>query len=239
MQITIYFSIPYPIHLGLLVTVWTAFISSTPDKDEYYRLYAPLRTSIFPGRDPSVHIILHENSDSGTRFHKPLEYDAGRNFLPGLMTIQAWLNGGHEIASVRILACVKSIGPKKPITTKTNKSLELQEVKLSDDTGETVLKLWNANTVNGKYWMPGKTILLISQPQYRFDYGKGSMGLGVVTMIDVEPECADAEWLRKWADGLMKRESLKMELEDGLFDHEAFETGRERPLFRISDIDEW
>lgn len=200
----------------------------------------PIRTSIFPGRDPAVQIILHSNSDSGARFRTPSDcstsdYEA----LPGLMTVQAWLNGGNEVSDVKILAGVKSIGPKKSITTKENKLLELQEIRLFDDTGEATLKLWNASTINSRLWTAGKTVLLISEPQYKLDFGKGHMGLGQPTMVDVEPDCPDAAWLRRWMEGRLNRESLKMEFNEDVFDAETFQAGREKPLFTIKDVEEW
>lgn len=239
-KVTLYFGlIPYKLHLGLLITVWTAFISAQSSQNENQFVSSiPLRTSIFPGRDPSVHIILHSTVDSG-RFRTPLAYRPWTKTLPGLVTLQSWLNGAHEVADVKVLVCVKSMGPKKSITSKTGKSLELREVKVHDDTGETALKLWNENTASIEHWVAGKTILLISEPGYRFSWGKAYITIEQKTVVDVEPEFTDAGWIRRWAAQLNKRDSLKQEVEEGLFDLKAFEEGADRPLFTIGEVDKW
>jgi hypothetical protein len=56
--------------------------------------------------------MLHENSDDGTQCKTPLGYEDGLP-VPELVTLKDYINGDYEKLGVRILVCVKSIGPKK------------------------------------------------------------------------------------------------------------------------------
>jgi len=78
---------------------------------------APLLVNIFPERDRSCHFMIHETSDAGKQCKVPLGYEDGQS-LSKLVTLNDYLNGGHELDGVRILVCVKSIGPKKTGTVK-------------------------------------------------------------------------------------------------------------------------
>jgi hypothetical protein len=162
------------------------------------------------------------------------------------MTLDSYLSsGGHDgVIGAKILVCVKSIGAKKKITKKGGGESELVEVHLFDNTGEVRWTLWGDMIESAKEWQPSKTILLISNPGYRVEAysGKGSIGMQRATMVDVEPEMKDAEWLRKYALGLTKKESLCVEFPDDLWDEdvvEGAEYGVNRILFRLAEIDEW
>lgn len=76
---------------------------------------APLFVSLFPERDRSCYLMVHENSDDGSLCMKPLGFRSGQS-LAGLMTLQNFIDGGHEVVDARILVVVKSIGAKKKST---------------------------------------------------------------------------------------------------------------------------
>lgn len=157
------------------------------------------------------------------------------------MTLDSYIKGGHDgVIGVKILACVKSIGARKKITTKKGNECELAEVFLFDHTGEIKLTLWGEQIESSRPWQPGKTILLISTPGYRALYsGKGSISIQHSTMVDVDPDFPDAEWMRKYADGLTKREGLCLEFPEGVWDIEAAEHGVYRVLYTLAEVDEW
>lgn len=73
---------------------------------------APLFASLFPERDRSCHIMVHENSDDGKMYRTPLDYREG---LPinRLMTIQTFMDGGFDVVDAKILVVIKSIGAKR------------------------------------------------------------------------------------------------------------------------------
>ena len=69
-------------------------------------------TSIFPERDNGCCFMVQEQSDEGVLCKTPLGYKDGKQ-LDSLMTLQNFVDGGHEVAGGRILVCLKSIGQKK------------------------------------------------------------------------------------------------------------------------------
>ena len=56
--------------------------------------------------------MVHENSDDDKLCKKPLGYRRGQP-LPGLMTLQNFIDGGYDVIDAKILVVVKSIGAKK------------------------------------------------------------------------------------------------------------------------------
>jgi len=73
---------------------------------------APLLVNVFPERDRSCHFMVLDKVDDGKQCKSPLGYEEAHQ-LPNLVTLKDYLNGEHEKLDVRILVCVKSIGPKK------------------------------------------------------------------------------------------------------------------------------
>ncbi|KAH8687215.1 hypothetical protein BGZ60DRAFT_363882 [Tricladium varicosporioides] len=239
-SVKIYFPhCPYPIRLGTLVTFWTAFISGPP-KDLIPIPEVSVTANMFPGRVTSDHIMLHTGSSTDGICRIPLRFRKGLP-LQGLMTLKSYLTSGHDgVSDAKILVCVKSIGAKKKIPSKMGGESELVDVLLFDHTGEVRLTLWREMADSPKEWQPGKTTLLISNPRYIIEYsGKGGVGVIRGTMIDVEPDFPDAEWLRRYAVNLTKKESLCMEFPEGVWDVEATEYGINRMFFTLAELDKW
>ena len=162
------------------------------------------------------------------------------------MTLESYLRSrGHDgVVGARILVCIKSVGAKKRISKKAGGESDLVEVRLFDNTGEIRWTLWGEMIESARDWQPGKTVLLISNPGYRAEVysGKGSVGIQHGTMVDVDPDFPDAEWLRKFAVGLTKTESLCVEFPEELFNEdvvEGAEYGINRIMFRLAEIDDW
>jgi hypothetical protein len=243
MQIKLYFAqTPYPLILGQLLTVWTVFVSDTSKSDVPHNPSVLVHANLFPGRVTSDHVMLHTNASSSDSICRtPLEYKKGHP-LPGLMTLDSYLSSGHDgVSGAKILVCVKSIGGKKKISRKDGGGeSELAEILLFDHTGEVRLTVWNEMIESAKSWKPGETVLLVSNPGYREGLnGKGNLGIVGSTMVDVEPEGSDAEWLRKYAVGLTRKESLCLKVEEGRWDVEAAEYGVNRMLFTLAELDNW
>lgn len=59
--------------------------------------------------------MVHENSDDGTMYKRPLGHREGRP-LQGLMTLQNFADGGYDVVDARILVVVKSLGQRKKST---------------------------------------------------------------------------------------------------------------------------
>lgn len=73
---------------------------------------APLLVNVFPERDRNCHFMVLDKVDDGKQCKSPLGYEEAHQ-LPNLVTLWDYMSGEHEKLDVRILVCVKSIGPKK------------------------------------------------------------------------------------------------------------------------------
>lgn len=199
---------------------------------------APLTTSIFPGRNASDHVIIHENTDDGDASRDPLSHQNPKP-LPDLMTLKSFIEGGYEVRETKILVCVKSIGMKKNITSTKGTVMSLLEVVVFDDTAEMTLKLWDDTAVSARDWSPYNTILLFSGPGFRVDSrGRGSLGMTHSTLVDVDPNFADANWLKNYAANIHKRDCVKQEFPHHIWNLETAMRGIQRILFTIADVDE-
>lgn len=156
------------------------------------------------------------------------------------MTLKAFMIGGSEVSETRILVCVKSIGAKKSFTSKTNGAKwELVEVVVFDDTAEIPFKLWKDFIPTAKEWKPSETILLIANPGFKVEqWGKSSLGMTHATMVDIDPIFRDADWLRKHVTTLKKKENVKQEFPDNVWDIDTATNGLIRILFTIADVDD-
>lgn len=99
------------VKLGALVSVWTCHISHG-DNGQLYSTSAPLFASMFPERDRSCHLKVHDDSDDGNICSLPLDYHPSIP-LSGVMTLQNFIDGGYDVVGARILVVVKSIGARK------------------------------------------------------------------------------------------------------------------------------
>ncbi|KAH7350983.1 hypothetical protein BKA65DRAFT_453725 [Rhexocercosporidium sp. MPI-PUGE-AT-0058] len=230
----------YPLRLGQILSLGTAFISDTSKIGSNIISTVGVCANMFPGRVTSDHIMIHTTGSTDSICHVPLEYKKNQP-LPGLMTLDTWLKGGHDgVVNAKILVCVKNLGARKTIKRKDGAESELAEVGLFDHTGDVRMTLWNSQIESSKDWLPGTTILLISNPGYKVQFsGKGSVGIARQTMVDIEPDFPDAEWLRKYAAGLMKKEGLNVVWPEGVWDVEAAEYGVVRMLFTLAELDRW
>lgn len=250
-QVKLYFSpTPHPLTLGTLVTIWTTCITSPSalNKDEQYQHPScQVATSIFPGRDASVNIMIHRHEVNNDFSRLPLGFDPRKlsQPLPGLLTLKALIEGGHEVPDAKILVGVKSIGAKKTITIKKDPPVtsELIEVALFDDTAEIILNLWRETAESAREWLASETILLITRPSFRESTskygGKPILGLTAKSMVNVDPshDWPDAKWLRNWLKDLRKRDSVKQEVPEGIWDDDLLDL--EQALFSLKDVDEW
>lgn len=241
-QIKLYFAHnPYPLKLGQLLSIWTAFISDTSKTETPQIPSVTVHANLFPGRVTSDHVLIHTTPSSDAICRTPLGYKKGQP-LSGLMTVKSYLDTGHDgVTGAKLLVCVKSIGGKKKISRRNGGGeCELADVVLFDHTSEVRLTVWNELIESVKSWKAGETVLLISNPGFRVRANrKGELGITACTMVDVEPEGLDAEWLRRFATGLTRKESLCLKVPEGVWDIEAYEYGVTRMLFTLAELDNW
>lgn len=162
------------------------------------------------------------------------------------MTLKAFLASGYDFEEGKILVCVRSVGPRRTIySKKLQKQLELVEVGVYDDTSSCVFKLWEDKIASAKSWSPNQTILLLSNPSCRankynsrFDDANAELGIDHSTMVHVDPDFAEADWLRTKVQDLAKKQSVITRFPSETFDREQAMYGPNRLLFTIGDVDE-
>ncbi|KAI1432096.1 hypothetical protein GGR50DRAFT_627417 [Xylaria sp. CBS 124048] len=236
--------------LGQRVTVWATSISAGNQAEIGHIPYCSVASTIYPGRNGATHIIFHLDaidSEEHRSMRRPLEMDAGDyDYLPGLMTMKAFLASGYDLTEKKILVCVRSVGPRRTIHPKTRKgTLDLVEVGIYDDTAHCMLKLWEDKIPSAKSWIPNQTVLLISQPSYRVNdhtdrqgASHAEIGIGYSSIVDVDPNFPEATWLRNKIQDMAKKESLIVPFPDDLWDLEIAMHGPGRVLYTLAELEE-
>jgi hypothetical protein len=243
----------YQLRLGQLISIWTPHISNG-EHGTLSSVQAPLFTSIFPERDRSCHLMIHENSDTGVKYKKPLGYRK-HEALPGLMTLKNFIDGGYDVVEGRILVCVKSIGAKKKgnvllsliltllicsqlVTNKNQITSEVVNINIFDNTSEATLSLWNTSIASASLWTPSSTILLITNPGWRIDR-RAYIHLTSNTIVDIDPATPDADWLRNFAQRITRREHVNPPFPYSTFDFASMAEAQNQILYTFADIDEF
>lgn len=102
---------PINLHLGRLITLWATHVSSSESGNILSAIPSTaLCVTLFPTRDRSSHIELHEDVDTLTAYKMPLDWTDEPDQL---MSLREFIAGGHETRKVKILVIVKSIGSRK------------------------------------------------------------------------------------------------------------------------------
>ncbi|WPH02560.1 Hypothetical protein R9X50_00542500 [Acrodontium crateriforme] len=239
--------------LGSLISIWTTHISNG-HHGALASSNAPLFASLFPERDRTCHLMVHENSDDGKINTKPLDYRLGQP-LNGLMTLRNYIDGGYEVSNARVLVVVKSLGSKKRVTRKDESMVENVNVQIHDDSTEATLGLWGtvasspfqqsggiastdglAPTLKG--WKTGETVLLLQGARCRISR-TSYLTLSSSTIVDLNPSIPDADWLRRWSLRQKCREAINPPFPSEVFDRSYLETGPVRCLYTIAELDEF
>lgn len=163
--------------------------------------------------------------------------------LHGLITLGSYVKGGNDgVLGVKLLVCVKSIGTVKKFSKDGDAvKRQLSNIILFDHTGEVDFTVWQEMVDSVKLWHAGETILLITNPGWVVNKynGKGKIGVMKSTMIDVNPDFPDAQWLRNHVSSLRKKEAPCLSFPEGIWDLEDSKYGVNRILFTLAEIDDW
>jgi hypothetical protein len=231
--VTLYFARQaYDLQLASIVSVWTAFVGRTARTAA--QPAGQLCTSIFPGRDPGVHLRIE--APAPTLFRRPL---APTTIMPlaAFLAAQAALPG----PTTALLLCVRSVGARRSLRLRAAAPLVAQDVQLFDETAAAPLRLWNCPVVSARVWRPGQTLVLLTGVTFRSVGGAGAIGLTRRSTIDLDPSpLRDADWLRRYAQRSVCLHSVQPEV-PSVFAAAAvrgYEAGRERTLFTLAEIDE-
>ena len=74
--------------------------------------------------------------------------------------------------------------------------------------------LWGSIGVSVALWRASQTVLLLTSPGVRLGR-RAQLSVTSVTHVDVDPRMKDAEWLRKIAQRLTRRECVNPGVEEG------------------------
>ncbi|KAI2625948.1 hypothetical protein GGR54DRAFT_637720 [Hypoxylon sp. NC1633] len=235
----------YQLVLGQRVTVWATFIADATTASSGSIPFYASSMNIYPGRKTATNIVIHDDlpgSDADRILRCPLECNLTEyNYLPGLMTLKAFMSSGYDMEDgpAKILVCVRSVGPRRAIySKKLDKNLAVMEIGVFDDTAAGVLKLWEDKIVSAKRWVPSQTVLLISKPTSRAHGASRELGIGQSSMIDVDPDFPDANWLRDKVKGLAKKQSICLPFPSNTWDIGLAIHGPGRTLFTLADVED-
>lgn len=255
-QVTLFFvHEPYILKLGAEIKIWASTITSESARDSLTVSSSRLATCIFPGKDPSVHVLLStEQSDARSPKHQQKILLAGKKATPTaatknmisqqLVTLKAFLAGADDVPDATLLYCVKSVAPAKTVVLKSGGEVTLREIRVFDETLEVVFKLWNELCSSADDWVAGQTILMVTNPALKKTVwtAQSTLQMGVASMIEIDPEHEDADWLRRYADCTIKGDSMCQDIPDKLakgWDVEKIESRKERVLFTLAQVDDW
>ncbi|OAF60003.2 hypothetical protein VC83_03054 [Pseudogymnoascus destructans] len=251
-RVKLYFSpLPPPLHLTQLITIYTPHLvraSSlifapspsplSPPTTPCTPLQppTPLGTSIFPGRDSGVHLILHPPTSSPTLYRTPLSSPTGQ------MTLSSFLTSGHELPAARLLLVLTAIHPSRKVHKKDPPSpghparmtdFVVSELVLADRTGECKLTLFDHATVPFKVG----TVLLITGATMKRGGEKACISLGQESLVDAEPEVKGVEVLRRWAEKGQRLSTKRQEIPDKVME-KLEETVGEAGLYTLAELEE-
>ncbi|KAK3684730.1 hypothetical protein B0T22DRAFT_196272 [Podospora appendiculata] len=242
------------LRLGKLVTVWTTFVSeyssATSSASATRFSFVSMIVTVHPSSTSSSCIKFHQEplgSRDLSLCRLPLDYVPGSkssSAMPGLMNLKAYMAAGYDsISEARLLVCVSSVGPRKSFKSdKIQGNFNVVEVLVFDETADCIMKLWEDKVGSAKAWIPNKTTLLITSPSFSpptKKASKGELGIGISTMIDVDPAFPDADWLHRFAASRMKQESVYIPFPTGIWDVEEAINGFDGALFTLADIDDF
>ncbi|KAL3305457.1 nucleic acid-binding protein [Colletotrichum asianum] len=223
--------------IGQLVTVWASWTGTSANTNQgnipFVTMYTPINSADI-GTKQFIQFITDTPTTQNIA-RVPLDYerdDPNARPLPNLMTLGQYLKTGHDTAAaIRLIVCVKSIGSRKRVTINDRREAELVEV--TDD---------KANSA--KLWKPNDTILLLTSPKFsppRETKPPKPAGVGLTynTLIDVDPDFPDGNWLHQWVKNRVKKECICIPFPKDVWNAEVAVHGPIRPLFTLSEVDEF
>jgi len=226
------------------VTVWASFVGqyNTTSPERVPRVSAMI--TIHPAQGSSSCIKFHRElsgSNEMTLCRFPLDYNlpCPSSQVHGLMGLEAYLKSGFEgVADPKLLLCVSSIGPRK---TFKSKPIQMIEVVVFDETKSCVLRLWQDKVASARMWVASETVLLITNPGFRPAKGKNSnpeLRVDITSMVDVNPELPEAEWLRRLAAARTKQGRACIPFPEKLWEAGVTANCSDHVVFTLAEIDE-
>ncbi|KAK2744809.1 hypothetical protein FQN57_004132 [Myotisia sp. PD_48] len=189
-------------------------------------------TSIFPERDRGCFIEIHQGSDEEGVCRMPLGYKPGRPCKDldtlGYAQEKAALFPGN---STKVLVYVSRIGTLREAQNGREGAVQTLDVGIADRSGEAILGLYGSMMISALQWVPGQTVLLVSDASWK---SRSRAYISSQTCVEVDPDIVEAEWLRNLA--VSQSELLNPDFPAGAFDIESWEASKNKIKFTLADI---
>ena len=111
-------------------------------------------------------------------------------------------------------------------------------IGIFDGTADGYLTLYGSVSESASTWQPCHTVLLIANPGWYIDR-TAKLSLNANTQLYVNPNMADARYIRALAQRLTKSEHVNPPFPSEIFDINEAENAAVKPLFKLSEIDEF
>ncbi|GAB7342995.1 hypothetical protein MBLNU457_g1091t2 [Dothideomycetes sp. NU457] len=226
-----YIQPPTDLHLGQLVTLWTAHVSSFESGNmPSATLSTALCVTLFPARDRSSHLEVNENKEDCALYRLPLDWT---DETGPLMSLRDFLAGDHETRDAKILVIVKSIGSRKQGT-----QTHIVQLGVFDNTQEATLSLFDAASTSATSFQPSHTVLLLTAIGCNSSGAKPTIYCNASTLIDVDPSIPETSYLRRLASRATKRSPIDPPFPLSIFNPQTTATSTVRALYTLADLDE-
>ncbi len=235
------------IYFGKLVTVWTGYVAEYSTSAALSIPMVPMIVTVHPAQNSTSCIKYHSERPGYpllTRCRRPLESVQSSQSapLPHLVTLKEYLVTNHDgTLGTRVLVCIRSIGPRKPVQTRDLGMRNIINVTVFDETVTScLLNLWGEQGLASHGWIPGETILLLTNPKVKTNgNAMAELSIGVKSIVDVDPACSESNWLRNMALGKKRKEVVYTPFPTNIFDPAVIKVSENRTLFTIADVDEY
>ncbi|KAA8912487.1 hypothetical protein FN846DRAFT_933308 [Sphaerosporella brunnea] len=225
------------VKLGALATVHTTFVSAL-SSEESESSAAKFMISV-SDTDKSANVeFLADSDENWADFRVPIGMDE-EGKLEKLMPLKCFVETGSDTPGHRLMVCVKWKGAKKTIPKKDGGTVEKRDIGVFDDSMEGTLTLWGSMVSTADTWEISKTVLLLASPSLKLWRRDVQLTCGPATLVCVDPIHRDTQWLRTYAQKLLRKPDICAPFPYDEFDWKAALYGEQRMKFTFGDIDKY
>jgi len=114
---------------------------------------------------------------------------------------------------------------------------EKREIGIFDDSMEAILTLWGSMTSSANDWEISKTVLLLTAPCIKLWRKDVQLSLSPASLVDIDPIHREAQWLRSYAQKLLRKPNICQPFPYTEFDWRGGLFGDVRLKYTFADID--
>jgi hypothetical protein len=125
------------------------------------------------------------------------------------------------------------------VPKKDGGTAEKREIGVFDDSMEGTLTLWGFMISTADTWEISKTVLLLTTPSLKLWRKDVQLTCGSRTLVCVDPTHRDAQWLRTYAQKLLRKPDICAPFPYEEFNWKEALHGDQRMKFTFGDIDKY